>query len=160
MTAAIASATPRTGGVAGTFQRAIALLESVPHSALALLARISIAAVFWQSGQTKVQGLNVFQLSDSAVFLFQEEYRLPLVDPTLAAHAAAIAEHLFPLLLIVGLASRFSAIALLTMTLVIQIFVYPDAWPTHGTWAACLLLIITRGPGVVSLDHIVARAAR
>lgn len=160
MTAAIASATPRTGGVAGAFQRAIALLESVPYSALALLARISVAAVFWQSGQTKVQGLNVFQLSDSAVFLFQEEYRLPLVDPALAAHAAAIAEHLFPLLLIVGLASRFSAIALLTMTLVIQVFVYPDAWPTHGTWAACLLLIITRGPGVVSLDHIVARAAR
>lgn len=160
MTAAIASATPRTGGLAGAFQRAIALFESVPYSALALLARISIAAVFWQSGQTKVQGLNVFQLSDSAVFLFQEEYKLPLVDPALAAHAAAIAEHLFPLLLIVGLASRFSAIALLTMTLVIQIFVYPDAWPTHGTWAACLLLIITRGPGVVSLDHIVARAAR
>ncbi|WP_020180556.1 DoxX family protein [Methylopila sp. M107] len=161
MNAAIASASaaPRTGA-AGLIQRVIGLFEQIPYSALALMARIPIAAAFWQSGQTKTDGLNIFKLSDSAVFLFQDEYKLPLVDPTLAAHGAAIAEHLFPVLLVIGLGSRFAALALLGMTLVIQIFVYPDAWPTHGTWAACFLLIIARGPGVVSLDHLIAKRFR
>jgi putative oxidoreductase len=79
---------------------------------------------------------------------------LPLIDPWLGAHLAAASEHLFPVLLVLGLATRFAALALLGMTLVIQVFVYPDAWPTHGTWAACLLLLMARGPGVVSLDHV------
>jgi putative oxidoreductase len=70
---------------------------------------------------------------------------------------SAVAEHVFPLLLIIGLATRFAALALLFMTAVIEIFVYPDAWPTHGAWAACFLLIIARGPGVCSLDHLIAR---
>lgn len=145
-----------TGGAAGLVERLFSLFERIPYSALALAARVFPAAVFWQSGQTKVSG---FGLSDSAVFLFQEEYKLPLVDPTLAAYGAAIAEHLFPILLVIGLASRFSALALLGMTLVIQVFVYPDAWPTHGTWAACFLLVIARGPGLLSLDHLIARRA-
>ncbi|GLK78646.1 DoxX family protein [Methylopila turkensis] len=144
-------------GIARAVEAAIALFERIPYSALALAARVFPAAVFWQSGQTKVSG---FGLSDSAVFLFEEEYRLPLVDPTVAAYAAAAAEHLFPLLLVIGFASRFAALALLAMTLVIQIFVYPDAWPTHGVWAACFLLVIARGPGALSLDHLVARAWR
>jgi putative oxidoreductase len=121
---------------------------------VAIITRIAIAGVFWQSGQTKVDG---FHLSQSAVELFRSEYQLPLIDPMVAAYAAAIAEHLFPVLLVVGLATRFSALALLGMTLVIEIFVYPDAWPTHGTWAACFLLLMTRGPGPVSLDHLIAR---
>jgi putative oxidoreductase len=91
------------------------------------------------------------------VFLVREEYRLPIIDPQIAAHLAAAAEHLFPILLVFGLATRFAALALLVMTLVIQIFVYPGAWPTHGTWAACFLLLIARGPGVLSLDHLIAR---
>jgi len=130
------------------------LLDRIPHDLIALIARVSIAAVFWQSGQTKVEGWHV---TDNAIYLFENEYRLPLIDPWWGAHLAALAEHLFPVLLVIGLASRLSALALLGMTLVIEIFVYPDAWPTHGTWAACLLLIVARGPGRFSLDHLIDR---
>lgn len=141
-------------GFARKFCVARHLLDRIPHDVVALIARLSIAAVFWQSGQTKVDG---WQVTDSAVYLFENEYRLPLVDPWFAAHAAALAEHLFPLLLAIGFASRLSALALLGMTMVIEIFVYPDAWPTHGTWAVCLLVIIAGGPGRASFDHFIAR---
>jgi putative oxidoreductase len=145
-------------------------LARIPYDAIALLARFSVAAVFWNSGQTKVQGLAInfvtgeFQpgwprLADSAVDLFRDEYRLPLLSPHFAAVAAATAEHLFPLLLLVGLATRWSALALLLMTLVIQVFVYPGAYATHGTWAALLLLLMARGAGSVSLDHALTRGA-
>lgn len=128
----------------------IGLAERIPHDLVALVARLSIAGVFWQSGQTKLDG---WKVSDSALYLFENEYRLPLISPWLGAHLATFAEHFFPALLVLGLASRLSAAALLAMTLVIQVFVYPGAWPTHGTWAACLLLILARGPGRASLDH-------
>ncbi|MGE0039232.1 MAG: DoxX family protein [Xanthobacteraceae bacterium] len=131
-------------------------MSAIPYWFLALLTRISIAAVFWRSGQTKVDG---WRLSDSAIDLFRTEYKLPLVDPVFAAYMAIIAEHVFPVLLVIGLATRFAALALLIMTLVIEIFVYPEAWPTHGTWATCFLLLMMRGPGPVSLDHLVARRA-
>ncbi|MBS4049227.1 MAG: DoxX family protein [Alphaproteobacteria bacterium] len=135
-------------------QRAIAVLDAIPQDAIALAARVFAAAIFWQSGQTKLDG---WRVSDSAIALFREEYRLPLLDPVWAAHLATFAEHLFPLLLVFGLASRFAALALLGMTAVIQIFVYPDAWPTHGIWAVALLVVAARGPGRLSLDHILAR---
>jgi putative oxidoreductase len=149
-------------------RRAIALLERIPHSAIALLARVSLALTFWLSGQTKIEGfvvdpigrtidLGVPRLSDSALELFRTEYALPLLPPDLAALMAATAEHVFPLLLLVGLATRLSALALLGMTLVIQLFVYPDAYPTHGLWAALMLYLMARGPGAVSLDHAIAR---
>lgn len=144
----------RSGSVVTLVRKMIGLFGTIPHSLIALVARLSIAAVFWQSGQTKVSG---FALNDTAVYLFENEYKLPLIDPTLAATLAAIGEHFFPVLLVIGLGSRFAALALLGMTTVIEIFVYPDAWPTHGTWAACLLLVIARGPGIVSLDHLIAR---
>jgi len=124
---------------------------AVPDTLLALMARLSIAGIFFLSGRTKVEGL--LSVSDSAVALFEDEYRLPLIDPELAAHLAAWAEHLFPVLLVLGLATRFSALALLAMTAVIQVFVYPDAWPTHLSWAALLLLLVARGPGTLSLDR-------
>lgn len=130
------------------------LFERIPYDIVGLLTRISIAAVFWRSGQTKLEG---WAVSDSAVFLFQEEYKVPLIDPWIAAHLAAFAEHFFPALLVIGLASRLSALALFGMTLVIQLFVYPDAWPTHGTWAACLLIVMIKGPGRFSLDHMISR---
>lgn len=136
-------------------RRLIAALDAIPYSLLALCARFFPAAIFWQSGQTKVEGWHV---TDSAIFLFQEEYRLPLLSPWLGAHMAAFAEHLFPVLLVLGLTTRLSAGALLGMTAVIQLFVYPDAWPTHGTWAACFLLLVARGPGAVSLDHLLCRS--
>ncbi|MGO4565016.1 DoxX family protein [Rhizobium sp. 2YAF20] len=136
------------------FYRALRLLDRIPHDFVAFVARLSIAAVFWQSGQTKVEGWHV---TDNAVYLFETEYKLPFVDPWLAAHISAFAEHFFPLLLVIGFASRLSALALLGMTLVIEIFVYPDAWPTHGTWAVCFLVIIAGGPGRISIDHFIAR---
>ena len=115
-----------------------------------LVSRIGIAAVFFQSGRTKVEG--GLTVTDNAVGLFRDEYRLPLLDPTLAAHAAAYAEHLFPLLLVLGLGTRFAALALLGMTLVIEIFVYPVR-PTHLSWAATLLLLAARGGGRFALDR-------
>lgn len=149
-------------------RRAIGWFERIPHAVVALVARFSIAAVFWNSGQTKVEGLAVNfisgdfrlgwpRLSDSAVSLFQDEYRLPFIAPELAAPMAAAAEHVFPLLILFGLATRFSALALLVMTLVIQVFVYPGAYATHGTWAAVLLYLMARGPGLLSVDHWLAR---
>lgn len=138
----------------GFSEQVLAALDRIPNDLIALVARLSIAAVFWQSGQTKVNG---WMLSDNALYLFENEYKLPLIDPWLAAHLAALAEHIFPILLAIGLASRLSALALLGMTLVIEIFVYPDAWPTHGTWAACLLFIAARGPGLLSLDALIKR---
>ncbi len=144
MTASIAKATKLIHAVFGQF-------EKIPHSLIALIARVSIGAVFWMSGQTKVSG---FQLADGTVDLFRDEYRLPLIDPAVAAILAAISEHLFSALLIIGLASRFSALALLGMTLVIEIFVYPEAWAIHGNWAVCFLIVIAKGPGMFSLDWI------
>jgi putative oxidoreductase len=115
----------------------------ISDSFLALLARLAIASVFFLSGRTKVTGL--LTIKDSTYSLFEQEYNLPLIPPELAAHLAAYAEHLFPVLLVLGLFTRFSAFALLGMTLVIEIFVYPDAWPTHLTWAALQLFLIGRG---------------
>ena len=139
-----------------------------PDSVLALLARFSIAAVFWSSGQTKIEGLAINlvsgefrlgwpRLSENAVYLFREEYRLPLLSPELGATLAALGEHVLPLLLLAGLATRLSALGLLGMTAVIQLFVYPDAYATHGTWAAVLLYLIAHGPGRLSLDAWIAR---
>jgi putative oxidoreductase len=138
--------------VSAWLERAIAVCERIPYSLVALAARVFPAAVFWQSGQTKLEG---WRVSENAIFLFREEYRLPLIDPAVAAHLAAFAEHFFPILLVLGLATRFAALVLLIMTLVIQIFVYPGAWPTHGTWIACFLILIARGAGSWSLDHVV-----
>lgn len=123
----------------------------VGDSLLALVARVAIAAIFFLSGRTKVSGF--LTIKDSTYVLFQEEYHLPLVPPDIAAHLAAYAEHLFPLLLVLGLFTRGAALALLGMTAVIEIFVYPDAWPTHLSWAGLLLLLVARGGGAWSLDR-------
>jgi putative oxidoreductase len=149
-------------------RRAIRWLERIPHSLIALLGRFSIAAVFWKSGQTKVEGLSIDivdgtfslgwpRLSDSALALFRDEYKVPLLPPELAALTAATAEHVLPLLLLIGLATRLSALGLLAMTAVIQLFVYPDAYPTHGVWAAVLLALTATGPGRISLDRWIER---
>ena len=129
------------------------LAERIPYSLVALVARLAVASVFWRSGQTKVEGF--LQIKDNTFFLFREEYKVPLLHPDLAAYAATIAEHVLPVLLVVGLASRLSALGLMAMTLVIQLFVYPDGWPEHILWFALLLLIVARGPGALSLDHLI-----
>jgi len=127
-----------------------ALLDLIPTSLLLLTARLGAAGVFFMSGRTKVDG--VLHIKDSTYTLFETDYRLPLVPPHIAAHAAAYSEHLFPILLTLGLFSRLGALGLLGMTAVIEIFVYPDAWPTHLSWAGLLLPIIARGGGAWSLD--------
>ncbi|MFN7103325.1 MAG: DoxX family protein [Pseudorhizobium sp.] len=149
-------AVPADNSLSRRLQDGVGLLERIPHDLIAIVARLSIAAVFWNSGQTKLDG---WRVSESAVYLFEHEYALPLISPVIAAHLATLAEHLLPVLLVIGLGSRLAALGLLAMTLVIQIFVYPGAWPTHGTWAACLLLIIARGPGRLSLDQLIAGRA-
>ncbi|TXH88394.1 MAG: DoxX family protein [Rhodoferax sp.] len=154
----------------GPLARARALLESLyrgigelPNTALAFVARFSMAAVFWKSGQTKVEGFALdivsgefqwgwLRLSDNAVALFREEYKLPFLSPEMGAWLAATGEHVLPALLLLGLATRLSALGLLGMTLVIQLLVYPGAYPTHGTWMAVLLYLMVHGPGQLSLD--------
>lgn len=146
----------------------IRLMSRIPYSIAAFLGRFAIAAVFWKSGQTKIEGFALDlvnlefhfgwpHLSESAIELFRSEYRVPLILPEFAAPMAAFAEHLFPIMLLLGLATRFSSLGLLGMTLVIQLFVYPDAYPTHFTWAAILLFLIKKGPGVLSIDYLIAR---
>jgi len=133
------------------WNRAAGWLHSVtPEWLIALLLRAGIAAVFWQSGRTKVEGW--LSVSDNAIALFRDEYKLPLLPPEIAAHAGAYAEHLLPLLLVLGLGTRWAALGLLGMTAVIQTLVYPDAWPTHLSWAAPLVYLAARGGGAISLD--------
>ena len=142
----------RSSGIRELWNRVADTLTSlISHNALALIDRAAIAAIFFLSGRTKVAGW--LTVTDSAYALFRDEYKVPLVPPEIAAHAAAYAEHLFPLLLVLGLFTRLSAFALLGMTAVIQVFVYPDAWPTHLSWAGLLLYLIARGPGALSLDR-------
>ena len=149
-------------------EAALGLVQKMPASVTAFIARFSIAAVFWKSGQTKIYGLSIDivegrfefgwpELSDTALFLFEEEYALPLISPELAAPLSAVAEHVLPLFILLGLATRFSALGLLVMTLVIQIFVYPGDYAMHGTWAAVLLYLMANGAGKFSLDHLLAK---
>lgn len=127
------------------------LQSLLSDSLLCLVARLGIASIFFLSGRTKVEG--ILTITPSTYELFQTEYVLPLVPPHIAAHLATYAEHFFPVLLVLGLFTRLSALALLGMTAVIEVFVYPDAWPTHLSWAGLLLLLIGRGAGAWSLDR-------
>ena len=126
------------------------VLARLPWDVPALALRLFPAWVFFASGRTKIEGVSI---KESTFFLFEHEYALPLIPPELAAVMATTAELSLPLLLVAGLFTRFAALALMGMTLVIQIFVYPDAWPTHGLWIACFLALIAKGPGRVSLDR-------
>jgi putative oxidoreductase len=128
------------------------LAERIPQSLILLTARISIATIFWRSGQTKING---FSIREETFFLFREEYKVPLLPPDLAAYLATAAELTLPVLLVAGLATRLSALGLFGMTLVIQLFVIPGGWPEHLLWFALLGLIVTRGPGVISLDYLI-----
>jgi putative oxidoreductase len=131
-----------------------ALAERIPQSFISLVGRVAVAGVFWRSGQTKIDG---FGISDTALYLFREEYKLPLIPPDVAAYLATAAELTLPVLLVVGFASRLAALGLLIMTAIIQVFVYPSGWPEHILWATALLIVIARGPGPVSLDHLIWR---
>jgi len=128
------------------------IAAAVPEWPLALLLRVGVAAPFFLSGRTKVDGL--LTLSPSTQYLFAEEYRVPLLPPETAALLATYAEHLLPVLLVFGFATRPAALGLLAMTLVIQLFVVPGGWPTHLLWAGPLIYLIARGPGAASLDRL------
>jgi len=144
--------TNSASGIRGMIRDLNALIgRLVPHDVVALAARVFVAWVFFLSAQTKVDG---FAIADSTWFLFEQEYALPIIPSALAAVMATIAEHVFSVLLIAGLFTRFSALALLVMTAVIQIFVYPQAWVTHGLWATSFLVLLARGPGRISLDRV------
>ncbi|PTV97367.1 putative oxidoreductase [Rhodobacter aestuarii] len=123
----------------------------VPLDIVALGLRLFPAFVFLQSGRTKVEGVTI---KPATYFLFEHEYALPLIPPDIAAVMATTAEHLLPLLMILGLLTRFSALGLMGMTAVIQIFVYPQAWITHGLWASALFALVVLGPGRFSLDRL------
>jgi putative oxidoreductase len=128
------------------------MFDRIPYDVVALALRVFPATVFLLSGRTKVEGL--FSIKDSTWFLFETEFALPLIPSNLAAVLATTAEHVLPVLMILGLATRLSAFGLLGMTAVIQIFVYPSAWATHGLWASALLALVAGGPGALSLDRL------
>lgn len=124
----------------------------VPEWLIALPCRLGIAGVFFLSARTKVDG--VITLKEQTFTLFQYEYNLPLLPPDIAAYLATYAEHIFSIALVLGIMTRLSALGLLGMTLVIQVFVYPDAWPTHLVWAGPLIYLIGRGGGLLSVDRL------
>lgn len=132
------------------------LSGTVPESLMLLFVRITLASVFWRSGRTKVVEGSWLTISDSTYDLFREDYANVPLPPEFAALMSTIAEHAFPLLLVVGLMSRLSALALLGMTMVIQIFVFPEAWwSVHSLWVALALVIVVRGPGRIAVDNYV-----
>lgn len=137
--------------LADRYRGAVALADVIPLSLVQLAARVAVARVFWQSAQTKLASWPV------TLQLFAMEYRLPVLDPAIAAPLATAAEITGSILIFLGLFSRFGALILLGITATIQIFVYPQNWAEHLMWASLLVLIVARGAGVVSLDHIAGR---
>ncbi len=131
--------------------RLVRWLDSIPYTLLALPLRIGVATIFWNSAMAKLANW------DTAVELFRDEYKVPVLPPELAAYMAVSIELTAPVLLMLGLATRPVALLLLGMTAVIEIFVYPQAWPTHIQWAAMLLVLLCRGAGKWSLDHLLWR---
>ena len=142
---------PICAAVGGLVGRLYGWLDRVPYAALALPLRLAVATVFWNSGMTKLADWN------ATLALFNDEYQLPLLPPELAANLALTIEVTTPVLLILGLLTRPAALVLLGMTAVIEIFVYPQAWPTHIQWAAMLLVLLCRGAGAFSLDALIER---
>ncbi|MBO6766972.1 MAG: DoxX family protein [Erythrobacter sp.] len=138
-------------------QLAVWLASRVPEGLALLLTRVALAGIFWRSGRTKVEDGSLLSISDQAYFLFEYEYSGVPIPPAIATPMATWAEHLFPILLVLGLFTRFSALSLLIMTLVIQFFVYPEAWwQTHILWVAMAAVLVSRGGGLFSLDALLA----
>lgn len=138
-----------------------ALSGTIPDGLMLLFVRVAFAGIFWRSGEAKLEEGSWTRISDGTYGLFETDYSAVPLPPHFAAVAATLSEHIFPTLLVIGLASRPAALALLGMTMVIQIFVYPEAWwPVHSIWVALALVIIIRGPGLFSLDAVFARRAK
>ena len=131
------------------------LAERIPYSLVALVARFAVAAVFWRSAMTKVD--ESFQVKSTTFFLFKEEYKVPIIPPDVAAYLATYQELIGAVLLVIGLATRLTALSFIGMVAVIQFFVYPNGWPEHLLWFALLFLLVARGPGAISVDHLIWR---
>lgn len=131
------------------------LAERIPYSLVALVARIAVATVFWKSALTKVD--DSFRIEDKTFTLFEYEYQVPLLPADIAAYLGTYQELIGSILLIVGFATRLTALAFIGMVAIIQTFVYPSAWPVHLLWFALLFLLLARGPGAISLDHLIWR---
>lgn len=144
-----AAPTSRYTSLLAIVDRATGLLDRVPYALLALPLRVGAAAVFWNSAMAKLANW------DTTIELFTDEYKVPFLPPELAANLALVIEVTTPVLLVLGLLTRAGALVLLGMTAVIEIFVYPLAWSTHIQWAAMLLVLLCRGPGWISLDHLI-----
>jgi putative oxidoreductase len=147
----LASSTARHSRLIGGIERVVAALDRVPYFVLAVPLRVAVATVFWNSAMAKLANW------DTTIELFTEEYKVPLLPPEIAANLALSIELTTPVLLVLGLLTRPAALVLLGMTTVIEIFVYPQAWPTHIQWAAMLLVLLCRGAGKLSLDHVLWR---
>ncbi|HKB74060.1 MAG TPA: DoxX family protein [Burkholderiales bacterium] len=137
--------------VATRIARVLRWLDGVPYTILAVPLRLAVATVFWNSAMTKLANWN------TAVELFVEEYKVPVLPPEIAAYMAVSIELTTPVLLVLGLATRAASLVLLGMTAVIEALVYPQAWPTHIQWAAMLFVLLCRGAGDFSLDHLARR---
>lgn len=131
--------------------RLVRWLDQVPYTLLAIPLRLAVATVFWNSAMAHLANWQ------TTVYLFQSEYKVPLLPPDFAAYMAASIELTAPVLLLLGLATRPAALVLLGMTSVIEIFIYPQAWPTHIQWAAMMLVLLCRGAGALSVDHLIRR---
>jgi len=140
--------TPLRSSVYEIVSRVLSWLDRVPYTLLALPLRFAVATVFWRSGLAKLPNW------DTTISLFTDEYQVPLLPPALAAYMALTIELITPILLVLGLFTRFAALILLGMTAVIEVFVYPQAWPTHIQWAAMLFVLLCRGAGTFSLDYL------
>lgn len=149
MSETVAGSAPNT--VVAAVRRVIEFLDSVPYSVLAVPLRLAVGTVFWNSGTTKLADWS------AALALFTDEYKVPLLPPEIAAYLAVSIELSTPVLLVLGLFTRAAALVLLGMTIFIEVFVYPLAWPTHLQWFAMLLVLLCRGPGKLSLDHLLWR---
>jgi putative oxidoreductase len=130
---------------------AIRWLDRIPYTLLAIPLRLAVATVFWNSAQSHLANW------DTTVYMFETDYALPFLPPIPAAYMAVAIEVVTPILLVFGLLTRTAALVLLGMTTVIEVFVYPEAWPTHIQWAAMLFVLLARGPGKLSLDWLIRR---
>ena len=153
MNAPVAATSPRSPALT-VIGRVLHWLDHVPYTVLAIPLRLALATVFWNSAMTKLANWN------TAVALFVDEYKVPLIPPEIAAYVAVTIELTTPVLLVAGLATRPAAAVLLGMVSIIEIFVYPLAWPTHIQWAAMLLVLLCRGPGKLSIDHLLWQRLR
>jgi putative oxidoreductase len=142
---------PSRPAVYAIIGRTLQWLNRIPYALLALPLRLAVATVFWNSAMTKLANWN------TTLSLFTDDYKVPLLPPEIAAYMATSIELTTPVLLVFGLFTRPAALVLLGMTAVIEIFVYPQAWPTHIQWAAMLLILLTRGAGALSIDHLLWR---